>query len=97
LLVACAAELGEEVPGAIGSDVFGHVSLPESTAMFQALGSPSSWAGIGPVAVAINPAVAITSEEQGPKEWLLRQQFKYGLEPFPEFCQYAMGLLRSSR
>src|SRR5579859_6423626 len=48
LLVAFAAELGEEALVAIGLDAFSEVSVPDTTAMLQALGSPSSlYADIG--------------------------------------------------
>ncbi|MEY2461713.1 MAG: hypothetical protein QOG30_3543, partial [Acidimicrobiaceae bacterium] len=94
LLGACAAELGEEVLAAIGLDAFADVSAPDSIAMLQALGSPSSlYADIGPAAASLTPVVNIVGEEQGPNEWLMRQRFKFGLEPFREYCQYAIGLL----
>jgi diguanylate cyclase (GGDEF)-like protein len=94
LLVAVAAELGEDALVAIGLNAFADVSAPDSTAMLQALGSPSSlYADIGVAAAGLSPAVTITGEEQGPNEWLMVQGFKYGLEPFREYCQYATGLL----
>jgi diguanylate cyclase (GGDEF)-like protein len=94
LLVACAAELGEEALVAIGLDAFADVSVPDATAMLQALGSPSLlYADIGPAAASLSPVVALNTEEQGPNEWLIRQRFKYGLKPFREWCQYSVGLL----
>ena len=94
LLVACAAELGDEALVAIGLDTFADVSGPDATAMFQALGSPSAlYADIGPAAASLSPVVSIESEEQGPNEWLMIQRFKYGLEPFIEYCRYSSGIL----
>src|SRR3954452_12151299 len=94
LLVACATELGSDALVAIGLDTFAEVSLPESTAMLQALGSPSSlYADIGPAAPSLSPVVELGGEEQGPTEWLMRQRFKPGLEPFREYCAYSIGLL----
>ncbi|MDQ1532608.1 MAG: hypothetical protein QOF28_369, partial [Actinomycetota bacterium] len=94
LLVACANELGDEALVAIGSDAFAAVSLPDATAMLQALGSPAAlYADIGPAAASLTPVVEIHGEEQGPTEWLIRQRFKNGFEPFPEYCRYSAGLL----
>jgi diguanylate cyclase (GGDEF)-like protein len=94
LLVACAAELGEDALVAIGLDAFADVSVPDATAMLQGLGSPSSlYADIGPAAASLAPVATLNSEEQGPNEWLMIQRFKYGLEPFPEWCRYSVGLL----
>jgi hypothetical protein len=94
LLVACAVELGEEVLVAIGLDAFADVSAPDTTAMLQALGSPSSlYADIGPAAASLSPVITLIGEEQGPTEWLMVQQFRYGLEPFREYCKYSIGLL----
>jgi len=94
LLVACAAELGEEGLVAIGLDTIAEVSVPDATAMLLALGSPSSlYADLGPAGASLAPVAAVNAEEQGPNEWLISQRFKYGLEPFREYCQYVVGLL----
>ena len=94
LLVACEAELGEDVLFAIGLDVFSEVTGPDGTAMLQALGSPSAlYADIGTAGASLAPAVTITAEEVGPHEWLISEVFKDGLEPYPEYCRYAAGLL----
>jgi hypothetical protein len=62
--------------------------------MLQALGSPSSlYADIGPAAASLSPVITLIGEEQGPTEWLMVQQFRYGLEPFREYCKYSIGLL----
>ncbi len=94
LLVACAAELGDDVLMAIGVESLDDPSVPEATAMLQALGSPSSlYADIGPAAASLVPAMSLRSEEQGPNEWVVSQWFRHGLEPFREYCEYARGLL----
>ena len=94
LLVACHAELGADVLVAIGLDAFADVSVPDTTAILQALGSPSSlYADIGPAAASLSPLVELTGEEQGPTEWLMRQRFKEGFEPYREYCEYSVGLL----
>ena len=94
LLDAVAAELGEEALPAIGLDSFADVSVPESTAMLQSLGSPSSlYADIGPAAAALTRVVGITSEELGPNQWMIEQRIQHGLEPFREYCLYSIGLL----
>jgi diguanylate cyclase (GGDEF)-like protein len=94
LLAACAAEVGEEGLAAIGLDAFADVSAPDATAMLQALGSPSAlYADIGPAAASLAPVVALSAEEQSSNEWLIRQHFKYGLEPFRQWCQYSIGVL----
>ena len=80
LLVACGTELGADVLVAIGLDAFADVSVPDATAMLQALGSPSSlYADIGPAAASLSPLVELTGEEQGPTEWLMSQRFKRGI------------------
>jgi diguanylate cyclase (GGDEF)-like protein len=94
LLVACETELGEGVLTAIGLDAFTDVSVPNTTAVLQELGSLSSLYGdIGPAAASLCPIVDITGEEAGPNEWLMSQQFKHGFEPFREYCRYSIGLL----
>ncbi|HWW52746.1 MAG TPA: diguanylate cyclase, partial [Acidimicrobiales bacterium] len=94
LLVAFAAERGKEELVAIGLDAFADVPVPESTAILQALGSPSALYGdIGPAAASLTPVVTIASEERGPNEWLISQSFKDGHQPFPEYCLYSAGLL----
>ncbi|MFZ6005799.1 MAG: EAL domain-containing protein [Actinomycetota bacterium] len=94
LLTACASELGEEALVAIGLDSFADISVPEATAMLQALGSPASlYADIGPAAASLTPVVDIEAVEQSPNEWVMSQRFKYGLEPFREYCAYVRGLL----
>jgi diguanylate cyclase (GGDEF)-like protein len=94
LLQAVAAELGDEALIAIGLDSFADVSVPESTAMLQAFGSPASlYADIGPAAASLSPIVALDGAEHGPTEWLFSQHFKYGFEPFRAYCQYSIGLL----
>jgi len=94
LLEASAAELGDEVLMAFGLDSLADPSVPEASAMLQALGSPSSlYADIGPAAASLVPVVTLRSEEQGPNEWIVHQRFNDGFEPFREYCQYASGLL----
>jgi len=94
LLVAVEAELGTDALTAIGLDAFSEVSVPESTAMLQALGSPSSlYADIGPAAASLTPVIELWGVEQGPTEWLMHQRFKPGYEPFRQYCPYSLGLL----
>src|SRR5688500_5615018 len=94
LLAAVSGELGEHALPAIGLDSFADVSVPESTAMLQSLGSPSSlYADIGPAAAALTRVVEIASEEVGPCEWLIEQRMQTGLDAFREYCLYSTGLL----
>src|SRR5688500_14208449 len=87
LLAAVAAELGEQALPAIGLDSFADVSVPESTAMLQSLGSPSSlYADIGPAAAALTRLVEVASDEFGPCEWLIEQRIQPQLDPFRDQC-----------
>jgi diguanylate cyclase (GGDEF)-like protein len=98
LLVACAAELGDEAVASIGLDTFAaEVSDPDATAMLQAFGSPSAlYADIGPAASGLAPVVSISGEEVGPNEWLMAQRFKFGFKAFREYCWYSSGILSAS-
>ncbi len=67
---------------------------PEFTEMLQSLGSPSvlfrevtQSTGAGMTTVSV-----VEGEEVGPTEWLLRQRFADGLEPFAEYCSWSAGL-----
>jgi diguanylate cyclase (GGDEF)-like protein len=69
-------------------------SMPEITAMLQSLGSPeallemitdSGGAGLAPV-------IALDGRRVGPTEWLVREWFVDGFEPFREYCAWAAGL-----
>ncbi len=69
-------------------------SQAEMTAMLQSLGSPTALlemiAEAGGAGLA--PALKFDANEVGPTEWLLREHFADGFEPFPEYCSWATGL-----
>jgi diguanylate cyclase (GGDEF)-like protein len=69
-------------------------SMPEMTAMLQSLGSPeallamiSESGGAG-----LAPAVELSGHALGPHEWVVREWFVAGFEPFREYCAWAAGL-----
>ncbi|MCU1401257.1 MAG: hypothetical protein JWN62_4366 [Acidimicrobiales bacterium] len=94
LLVACAAELGEDVLPQFGLDSFADISTPDTAAMLAAFGSPAAlYADIGPAAAGVSPIVSISGEPVGDTEWLLSMHFEAGFEPFREYCSYASGLV----
>ncbi|MEO8698121.1 MAG: EAL domain-containing protein [Acidimicrobiales bacterium] len=63
------------------------------TEMLQSLGSPSTlYADMGRTTRALAPILAVETEEVGPTEWIMRQRFEEGFEPFPEFCAFSAGL-----
>ncbi|MEO5840359.1 MAG: EAL domain-containing protein [Acidimicrobiales bacterium] len=63
------------------------------TEMLQSLGSPATlYADMGRTTRVLAPIVAVETEEVGATEWILRQRFEEGFEPFPEFCAFSAGL-----
>ncbi|MEY2456369.1 MAG: hypothetical protein QOK06_1463, partial [Acidimicrobiaceae bacterium] len=97
LLAAVGAELGDDGLIGIGLNAFAEVSVPDSAAMLQALGSPSLlYADLAPAAARLTPVVELETQEQGPNAWTVSQAFKHGFEPFREFCEYSRGLLSVS-
>ncbi len=69
-------------------------SMPEMTAMLQSLGSPeallamitdSGGAGLAPV-------VGLEGHQVEANEYVVREWFVPGFEPFPEYCAWAAGL-----
>jgi len=95
LLEAAAAVLGEVEAL---SELAGHVeltggSMPSSTEMLQAFGSPHAL--IAETAKGHNGIMTMIEaggEQTGPTEWLLTHRHRPGFEPFPEFCAFAAGL-----
>lgn len=70
------------------------ISSPEFTAALQDLGSPSVlYASIGDASGALTTILDLDAEEVGPAEWLLRNRFHPGFEPFPEYCAFGIGLI----
>ena len=70
-------------------------SMPEMTAMLQSLGSPEALLGMLTEAggAGLAPIVGLAGEEVGPAEWVVREWFAEGFEPFPEYCSWAAGSL----
>ncbi|HUP72030.1 MAG TPA: EAL domain-containing protein [Acidimicrobiales bacterium] len=65
----------------------------EYTEMLQSLGSPATlFADMSRTTRALAPIVAVETEEVGATEWIMRQRFEEGFEPFPEFCAFSAGL-----
>jgi diguanylate cyclase (GGDEF)-like protein len=95
LLEAAGAALGgPEALQRVAGDASLGAGSPEFTEMLQALGSPSvlfrevaQSTGAGMTTVSV-----VESEEVGPTEWVMRQTFAAGLEPFPEYCSWSAGL-----
>jgi diguanylate cyclase (GGDEF)-like protein len=69
-------------------------SMPEMTAMLQSLGSPEALLGMLAEAggAGLAPVVGFAGDEVGPAEWVVREWFADGFEPFPEYCSWAAGL-----
>lgn len=44
----------------------------------------------------VSSIVMADSEEVGDTEWLVRYRFKPGFEPYPEYCEFSIGLLASA-
>jgi diguanylate cyclase (GGDEF)-like protein len=63
------------------------------TEMLQSLGSPATlYADMARTTRVLAPIVAVETEEVGATEWIMRQRFEDGFEPFPEFCAFSAGL-----
>jgi diguanylate cyclase (GGDEF)-like protein len=68
-------------------------SSADYTNMLQTLGSPATlYADMGPTTRVLAPIVIIETQEVGPTEWIVRQRFEPGFEPYPEYCAFAAGL-----
>lgn len=68
-------------------------SSADYTDMLQSLGSVASlYAQMGATSRVMAPIVEVVATEVGPTEWLLRQRFVEGFEPYPEYCAYMAGL-----
>ena len=69
-------------------------SQAEMTAMLQSLGSPSALLAMitesGGAGLA--PVIALEGHEVDSAEWIVREWFAEGFEPFPEYCAWAAGL-----
>ena len=70
-------------------------SQAEMTAMLQSLGSPSALLGddhrsrAAPVS---RPSSRSKATKSAPTEWVVREWFAEGFEPFREYCSWAAGL-----
>ena len=69
-------------------------SQAEMTAMLQSLETPSALLAMITEAggAGLAPVLALEGEEVGPAEWVIREWFAPGFEPFPEYCAWAAGL-----
>jgi hypothetical protein len=68
-------------------------SMPSTTEMFQALGSPHAiFAETTKGRNGIVNFLETGGEQTGPSEWLMRNRMKPGFEPFPAFCSLSLGL-----
>ena len=69
-------------------------SQAEMTAMLQSLGSPSALLAMITEAggAGLAPVIALEGNEVGPTEWVVREWFAEGFEPFREYCAWAAGL-----
>jgi diguanylate cyclase (GGDEF)-like protein len=65
----------------------------EYTEMLQSLGSPGTlYAEMERTTRVLAPIIDADAEEIAPTEWLLRQRFDEGFEPFEEYCAFTAGL-----
>jgi len=63
------------------------------TEMLQSLGSPATlYVDMARTTRVLAPIVDVETQEVGPTEWIMRQRFEDGFEPFPEFCAFSAGL-----
>ncbi|HLY36041.1 MAG TPA: EAL domain-containing protein, partial [Candidatus Limnocylindria bacterium] len=76
----------------LGAWDFGPKSNPEWLEMLQALGSPGVVLANSDAYEGMWPLLRVEAEEIGPTEWVMRQSFKEGFEPFKEFCWFFSGL-----
>ena len=69
-------------------------SQAEMTAMLQSLGSPNALLAMLTEAggAGLAPVVVLDGEETGPSEWVVREHFVDGFEPFRAYCAWAAGL-----
>jgi diguanylate cyclase (GGDEF)-like protein len=69
-------------------------SMPELTEMLQSLGSPEAL--IAMIAesggATLAPVMGVDGHEVGPSEWIVREWFLGGFEPFRQYCAWATGL-----
>ncbi len=95
LLEATATTLGGiERLADIGGQLFTDLTEHDFIEMLQALGSPAAmYAEMDSVTATSMPNTAVGAEEVGPTEWLIHQQLTNGLEPFPAYCAFGLGLL----
>jgi diguanylate cyclase (GGDEF)-like protein len=69
-------------------------SQAEMTAMLQSLGTPSALLAMLSEAggAGLAPVLSFEGEEAGPTEWLIRERFAEGFEPYRAYCAWASGL-----
>ena len=62
--------------------------------MLQSLGSPNALLAMLTEAggAGLAPVVVLDGEETGPSEWVVREHFVDGFEPFRAYCAWAAGL-----
>lgn len=97
LFEATASVLGdsESLIHAAASTAVGSGSSAEIAQALQDLGSPDS---LLETAVSMDSALGLSTirlrdgERIGPGEWVVRERFTEGFEPFPEFCTFMNGL-----
>jgi diguanylate cyclase (GGDEF)-like protein len=68
---------------------------PDMTQMMQDFGTPGNLLRTAleyDTAFGISSILMFHGEEMGPGDWLLRQTFSEGFEPFREFCAFTCGL-----
>jgi diguanylate cyclase (GGDEF)-like protein len=78
----------------VGGTVLDASSSFDFLAVVQALGSPGALlANVGAAAQAFATVVDIDAEQVGPTEWVVRQRWKAGYEPFEAWCAFYAGVL----
>ena len=93
LLEAIADVLGGEEAFAKMGDAL--VSSPtEIHSLMTALGSPDAIFAeiVGAGGMSVAPVVSVTGEAVGPREWVFRNAFKEGFEPFKTYCAFSRGM-----
>jgi diguanylate cyclase (GGDEF)-like protein len=69
-------------------------SMPEMTSMLQSLGSPEALLRMITEAggAGLAPVLGFDGHEVGPAEWVVRDWFVDGFEPYRVYCSWATGL-----
>jgi diguanylate cyclase (GGDEF)-like protein len=86
---------GLERMEAAGSSGYDDVPNGQVFAVMHELGSPEGlMRDVAATGASVAPLVSLQATETGPRDWLIRQSFVAGFEPFEEFCAFAKGLYR---